>query len=718
MERKRKVTERLVLKKIQLTISLLLGVSSLFGQNKPEIISGYVKNEDTNLPLPYVNVVAQDSGIGTTSDDQGSFQLAIQSTGTYILKLSYIGFEPQTIAVTAPQVYPLTINLRPELIKMSTLVVTGTRTERFLKDVPVTTQVIKNEKLRETGGTDISQVLGQVTGIAVVENQFGTGIELSGFDANHVLVMVDGLKMIGRTNGQLDISQIPIEQIERIEIIKGAASALYGSEAMGGVVNIITAKTGHALGLNAGSILGSYGRIGGNLSVSGSVFGWPSKIHFNRRDYGGNTLNTGSLWENGSEYSKLNFGIQSTGDLTHELSLNFQASQFLETQTADLEVFEDVTSNIRHSSRLELVNTGQLLTLTLGLDYSDYDHTYERIVSSSGFVKSTDQTLEQLARGELRGLAELQEHAVMIGLGSELETTESDRITGGEQTASLTHLFLQDEWSITQRTSSTYGLRWDLHSIYGNYLSPKISFMFKPEMISRIRLSFGQGFRAPTFKELFLDYTVEGIGYRIIGDPELMPERSNNFNIDIERWHTQKYHGRVNLFYNQIENLIDYAFIGLENNLQLWQTANIKEAITNGFEIDLTYFYNKRIEGTLGYAYLNTWDVDNESPINLKAKHKANTSLRVKLGNSASFNLSGQYIGDRYYGEQSVSGDLETEEWIDSYAIWNMHLQSDLTRGLNINAGIKNLTDVYDPIWGPMPGREWYMGLNFNYENK
>ncbi len=705
--------------KTNLFLILFLSLSGLYAQSlSSNRLSGYILNEDTSTPLAYVNIVVIDVGMGTTSDDQGRFFIDGLAPGNYQLRMSYIGFEDQIEEITLPLVAPLELKLKPELIEMSTLVVTGTRTERFLKDVPVTTQVIKNEKLKETGGTDISQVLGHVTGIAVVENQFGTGIELSGFDANHVLVMVDGLKMIGRTNGQLDISQIPIEQIERIEIVKGAASALYGSEAMGGVVNIITARGGSKFGLKAGSVLGSYGRLGANMAISGKILGWQTKVNLNNRIYGGNTLNTGSLWENGSEYDKLNFGLQTSGNPTEKLTVHFQTSRFLETQTTDLSVFEDVTTNTRNSSRLELVGTQERLTLTLGLDYSDYDHLYERIVSSSGFIKSSDRTIEELLRGELQGLLEGEKHALMFGTGAESELTESDRIDGGEQSATLIHLFVQDEWTLSPQTSGTFGLRMDDHSIYGNYLSPKVSFMFKPEMISRIRLSFGQGFRAPTFKELFLDYTVEGIGYRIIGDPELNPERSNNFNLDFERWHTQKYHGRLNFFYNRIENLIDYTFIGVEDNLSLWQTANIKEAITSGAEIDLTYFYSKRIEWTLGYAYLNTWDVDNESPINLKAKHKANTSLRIKLGGSASMNLSGQYIGDRYYGEQSVSGTIDSEEWIDSYMIWNLHFQSDLILGLNMNAGIKNFTDVYDPVWGPMPGREWYVGLNYNYEQK
>jgi len=690
-------------------------VTAVNGQTQTGTISGQIINDNTHQALPYVNISIKSKLIGTTSNAAGYFNLGPVNRGKYTLSLSYIGFEDQAVEVIVPQTQPITLVLKPELIEMSTLVVTGTRTERLLKDVPVTTQVIKGKTLSETGGADVSQALGYVTGVAVVENQFGTGVELSGFDANHVLVMVDGLKMIGRTNGQLDISQIPIEQIKRIEIVKGAASALYGSEAMGGVINIITTEADNNFGVKLGSVIGSYGRLNSTLTLSGGVRGFRSKLNVNSRFYGGNTLNTGSLWENGSQYEKLNLGFQTTGELTSTLKLNLHLNHFQEIQTTDLQVFNDVTRNQRNAGRLELTEMGQLGTWILGLDYSGYDHLYQRLVSSSAYVKTADNTVQQLLRSELRGIVEHRQQTLMMGIGHEQEMIASDRITGRRQQSALTDLFLQDEFSATQRFSGILGLRWDYHTIYGNYLSPKISLMLKPELISRIRLSFGQGFRAPTFKELFLDYTVESIGYRIIGNPALMPERSNNLNLDIERWHTQQYHGRINLFYNRISNLIDYTFQGVEQNLQLWQTANINRAITSGVEIDLNYYCNKQMEWTIGYAYLNTWDVDNQSPINLKAKHKANTSLRINLGPNTNLNLGGQCIGDRFFGEAGLAGDVESTQWIASYTLWNINFQQRFKVGFDLNGGLKNITDVFDPVWGPMPGREWYLGLNYNY---
>ena len=121
--------------------------------------------------------------------------------------------------------------------------------------------------------------------------------------------------------------------------------------------------------------------------------------------------------------------------------------------------------------------------------------------------------------------------------------------------------------------------------------------MYKPESISRVRVSYGRGFKAPTFKEMFLDYQVLQIGYRILGNPDLEPEISNSINLDIERWRTNRYHGRINFFYNEIQNLIDYVRRGFDDitGQHNWQTENIHKARTQGFDIDFTYFLHQKL---------------------------------------------------------------------------------------------------------------------------
>ncbi len=679
-------------------------------------LSGNIYDADTGDPLGSVNLFFEGTDIGTATDDHGNFSLNAVSINSGILNVTMMGYESVTKQIQFPVNGPIKIKLEKTLIEMSSVVITGTRTERYLKDVPVTTQVIKGFKLRESGALDVSHVLGELTGVAIVENQFGTGVELSGFGSDHILVMVDGMEVVGRTNGQLDISQIPTDQIERIEVVKGASSALYGSEAMGGIINIITKKPTDKLGLSINGDAGSYGRFNGNISITGGIGDWRSKFYINSRKYGGNNLNNNSLWENGSKYIRYNTGLRLENPEFLSGILRLDSKLYLENQILNTEnIFEDVTDNLRLTNRLEYEGNRENLQYRTGIEYSYYDHLYEQFVLSSGYKKSSDSTIDGLFKTDMTFQFAKRKHMLNGGFGFEKESIKSNRLVENQKSSNLIYGFGQDEWQVTEKSTLLAGLRFDNHSIYGNYISPKLSIMYKPEPISRIRFSYGQGFKAPTFKELFLDFKILQVGYYVLGNPDLDPETSNSFILDMERWHTNKYHGRVNVFYNEINNLIDYVSVGYDNEgLYVWKSENIHKAITKGFDIDLTYFLTRKIEFAIGYSYLDTWDVDNKSPINLKAKHKGTFKIRTNLPWQIKYNLRGQYVGERYYGDEGLAVGETADKWLDKYILLHTNISFPIWGKLEMQAGINNITDVYDAVWGPMPGREWYIGLGFN----
>ena len=132
--------------------------------------------------------------------------------------------------------------------------------------------------------------------------------------------------------------------------------------------------------------------------------------------------------------------------------------------------------------------------------------------------------------------------------------------------------------------------------------------------------------------------------------------------------------------------------------------------------MDLTWFFTPDIEWSVGYSYLDSWDVDNESPLNLKAKHKANSSFRFQLPFEISMNIRAQYLGERYYGEGGLMVGEPIEEWLDDYLLLHANLRIPVMKYYELNAGVKNITDLYDEVWGPMPGREWYIGIQITNE--
>lgn len=683
-------------------------------------LSGNLSDSDSRKPLEFANVYFEGTDIGTTTNEDGYFSFVEIPFNEGILKVSMMGYETISRSIHFPIEKPIELRLEKTLIEMSTIVITGTRTERYLKDVPVPTQVLKGLKLRESGPMDVSQLLGEMTGVSIVENQFGSGVELSGFGSEHIMILVDGIELIGRVDGQLDISQIPTAQIERIEVVRGASSALYGSEAMGGIINIITKKPQKDFNISASGDAGSYGRYNGNITLTGGLGNWRSKIFTNIRRYGGNKLNNNSLWENGNEYNKYNSGIRFENPKIAGGILRLDSKLFVEIQKVEIEkIFEDVSDNLRLTNRLEYEGNRETIKYKTGIEYSHFKHEYQRLLISSGKGKPSDITIDGLFKADMTFQVDKSNNLLNGGAGYDYETIQSDRINPNNHHSNLLYAFVQDEWQINPKSTFLAGARLDNHSEYGSYYSPKISIMYKPEPISRIRVSYGKGFKAPTFKEMYLDYYVSYINGHISGNPDLKPEISNSVIFDVERWKTSRYHARLNIYYNEIQNLIDYVNIGYnQEGISEWRKVNIYQAVTKGFDIDFTYFLSPKIEFAIGYSYLDAWDVDNKSPIAFKAKHKGNAKLRIQFPRDIYFNIRAQYVGARLYGEGGQADKRTVAGWLDEYYQLHTNLSIPLIKKLELRVGIKNLTDVYDFDWGPMPGREWYIGLGFNQNNE
>ena len=694
---------------------MMLTASFLLGE-KGQIISGIIEDTQTGLSLQDVNILVLGESIGTTTDQSGAFNLSGLIVGEIFLAVSHIGYEPQLVKVEIPASSPINIQLKPNLIQMDAIVTTGTRTERYLSDVPVTTQVIKGDRLRETGAADISQLIEETTGINVEENQFGTGVNLMGFNTEHILIMVDGMKVIGRVNGQLDIAQIPIEQIDRIEIVKGATSALYGSEAMGGVINIFTRNPDKNWLLQSDGSFGAFGRVNQTLNLSRRTQNWQWSLGGSYRHFGGYDLDPKTIYEEGSDYEKTNFDFRVGNQLSKESQLRFESHLLTEEQNLiTSHVFTERSLNQRYSGRIEYLHQNIFnAKLKSFFDFATYDHRYDWIIRKSGNVKEATKTTDNLSLVGFHFEKGLNRHGINGGFEYNHEKIVSNKVSGNHRNSKIISSFFQDEFSVNDQWTILSGIRYDYHSIYGSHTSPKVAIMFKPEMISRIRLSYGQGFRSPSFKELYYTHSNITVGYNVRGNEALRPETSHTIHLDIERWHTRKYHARVNIFYNQIKDMIDFKYDAMIEGIATYSMANLSQAWTRGMELDFTYFIFENTELWLGYAFLDSWDEEQQKNLSMKAKHKGNGGIRYTFKNGVNTNLRFQYMGKRFYWDDTAAGVADGQTWIDNYTIINGHVSFPLPRNIRGYVGIKNLTDTVDPKWGPMPGREWYAGLRID----
>lgn len=696
-------------------LSIYCAVCSIqYGQ----ILSGTVQNGRTGKPLPNVNILIPDEKQGTVTDKNGYYFFTGLRAGEYLIEFSHIGYSMRVEKVNISSNEELDIQLFPALIEMDAMVVTGTLTERYLKDTPVTTQVIKGDKLKNTGAADLSELIQESTGVNVAENQWGTGLELHGFDSENILIMLDGMKMVGRVNGQLDIAQIPIDQIDRIEIVKGATSALYGSEAMGGVINIFTKNPELPFTAQTENTIGSFGRRNHTVSLNQFRGKWDWAMNLGLRYFGGYDLDESTIWQEGSESAKRNIQFKiNTTDLG-PFNLRFDLHHFVEDQSLiSSSVFKDKIHNDRSSIRSQIIYEKDHWEIGGSVMRSDYSHIFDRLVLKSGFLKKESLTKDELTSINIKIQREGSNHKLMSGVGFDYEGIDSDRVIEKRRVSDLKNLFIQDEIKLSQKWIFLGGLRLDQHSIYGQQVSPKISLMYKPEMISRIRLAYGEGFRAPSFKELFFDYSNISVGYHIVGNLDLKPETSQNLSLDIERWNTGKYHARINFFWNEISGLIDYNYLGLIDGQSTYQNVNLSSVRTRGIELDYTYFVLKDFHTWIGYSLLDTWDKENERLLPLKARHKVVAGLRYGFDSGIKFNLRLQHMSEKINWESDLAGNT-VKMIIEPNTILHSNVSFPLPWGLQGFGGVKNLTNQVDKVWGPMPGREWYGGIRFGFNKE
>ena len=251
-----------------LIILLSLAFSICYAGNGT--LSGYVYDKNTNRPLPFASVVIKGTTIGTATDLEGRFTLGNIKPGQYIVTASYSGYSSHDIEVQINGKEELVFRLEETSYDINVVVVTGTRTEKTLKNVPVLTNVVSKRQIESSGAANISDAL-SLSLPNIRFNSFSAGgrmsMQMAGLEAKYTVFLIDGEKIAGETNGNIDYNRIRTADIERIEIVKGASGLLYGSNAIGGVVNIITSKPRQAVEATVGSQYSKYNQLNTEASV-------------------------------------------------------------------------------------------------------------------------------------------------------------------------------------------------------------------------------------------------------------------------------------------------------------------------------------------------------------------------------------------------------------------------------------------------------------------
>lgn len=658
------------------------------------------------------------------------------------------------------------------VVELPPLVVTATRSARELERVPVPTTLITEEAMRSRGALRLSDVLAEETGLMLFEDH-GTGIQVQGFDPAYTLILIDGDPVIGRTAGTLDLDRLSIADVARVEVVRGPSSSLYGSEALAGVINLITRAPEAGPRATVSTRYETHGTV--DVSAEGSVrrdrLG--ARLTVDRYSSAGYDLTPATPGHTAPGFTDYTVSGRTDVDLSDRTQLRLDARLATQRQQND-GLFLDGADEVPVDDRAERTDWsitprirhrfGRGVTATAKLYAARYQTRTELVGTAGGDVFSRSRFDQGYGKAEVQLDATLgTAHLLTAGGGYVRESVEADRIAGARRRMTSGFAFLQHEYLPAGWLDVITSARIDVHSAYGTHLSPKVALLVQPAGRVRLRASVGSGFKAPTFQQLYMDFTNATVGYSVYGsvgarealqrlaaagqvvrflqDVEALasiePESSMAFNVGGE-WEVRNgLELHLNLFHNEVQDLIETAPVAVKANGQSAYTYfNLNRIYTRGAEAEVTVRPWQALSASVGYQYLLAKDRDVLDAIDagtlyrrvdgrdrrvtradyggLMNRSRHAWMLRLaynRPGFTAS--LRGQYRSRYGFGDANGNLILDTDgEYVPGYWLWHATLTKDLGARFSVQAGARNLLGETNHEMVPsLSGRLLFAGL-------
>jgi len=673
------------------------GSSIAKGQNS---IDGIVANKITGEALWNVNVSVQGTKLGAASDPNGYFVINKVSVGIYTLKFSSIGYEElefKDVKIEIGKTVTLNVSLHPTILETQEIVVTGTRSIHSLKNVPVETSLLSARELEGIGLQTLTDAVRWIPGVNIsggapngAARRFTAMIH--GLPSQYSMILVDGKRAKSEhIHTGTNLNLVPIGMIERIEVVKGPASALYGSEAFGGVINIITkllpeksvygAEISYGeyntqnININHGSTIGKMGYyINGNLMRTDGVPD-ANAIKF---DYNQTNL-LGKLSYNVSKNNLLKFNAR------------YYGNKYLREST--LPKIYDRWFNMSGQWESRLSDKS---SITTGLSYSHFKGEYR---NDDNCTIMADVVYE----GELN-------NNNVITTGVEIRNEQFSRIATPQKETTIVSGFIKDEVRLTAPLTYITALRIDNHPNIGTEFTPKFGALYRLTMDTDIRASIGKGFRAPSLQDLYEKEFDHRTYYRN-GNPNLKPEYLMSYNLGIEHRFNDIVVMRISGFSNDFKDMIMALDTGDSlTGKPIFRRENIKEASAQGVETEIRLKVGG-LSMMLSYTHSDTQDDNGDplaySPENMTVLRLYHYAQRFSLSTM----LSVEDARNRYYKTSGGQGKLK------DYTLVNLSVNKKLVGNLMIFFRVENLFDQEFEIYEDGKslagyGRSYLAGLN------
>jgi len=636
--------------------------------------------------------------------------------------------------------------------KLDEVIVTATRTVRQLSSLPLPAQIVTKKDIKNSNSLRLSDILNEQTGLIIVQDH-GQGIQMQGLASDYTLLLIDGVPLVGRTAGTLDLSRITVGNIKQIEIVKGASSSLYGSEALAGVINIITdnPKTGFRgdVDLRTGtfnttntSVTTNYKK--GKMGVSAFV---------NRYSNDGYDLDKSDVLKTVDPYHNYTFNAKVNYDFSESTSLYISGRYYTENQKnvpTELLVGESNTNEWNSHIKLDHKYNEK---------WKGYLDLYATRFKTDGYLNNLDNSRfsesdynQLLVRPELRiAYNANKRHSFIGGIGWTHETLDRTYFSNKPE-FNAPYIYAQYDSDLTEKLNLIVGARFDKHSEYASQFSPKAALRYAFNDKIAVKGSVGYGYKAPVFRQLYLDFTNPTAGYSVIGYnrvitrlPELdaagqilnilapisefngalKPENSLSFNVGLQLQPVSTVKVEVNVFRNNIKDLIDTQVIARKTNGQnVFSYKNISSVYTQGLELNTTWIPINQLKISGGYQLLYAKDKDAEkafekgevftrNPETLKtfelgkedyfglfnrSRHMANVKVFYEIPKwKLNTNIRATYRSDYGLRDTNSNSYLDVfDEFVEGYTIVDFAVNKTFYKNYQIGFGADNLLDFKD----------------------
>ena len=669
-------------------------------------IKGQVSSE--NESIPFANVYLENPVKGTTSDENGKFKIDNVSPGTYHIVVSFTGFNTikKEIKITDKNIN-VNFNLQSGE-SLNEITITGTLKAVNRLESPVPVEIYSATFLKKNPTPSIFEALQQVNGVRpqINCNVCNTGdIHINGLEGPYTLVLIDGMPIVSGLSTVYGLSGIPNSLIEQVELVKGPASSLYGSEAVGGLINVITKLPENAPLFFADTFATGWGEVNVdagfkakfgekvNLLFGANYFNYSNPIDHNNDNFTDLTLQDRiSIFQKWSFQRENNKQFSIAGRYFYEDRWGGEMHWNPKYRGGDEVYGESV-----YTSRYELLGNYQLPIderVNFQFSYSDHDQ-------NSAYGDTYYLAQQRIAFGQFVWDKTLENHDVLIGTAlrynyyddNTTATIHADEVT-------IPSLFVQNEISLGSKQKLLLGLRYDFDARHGNILTPRVAYRFKPTDSDIIRLNAGTGFRVVN---LFTEEHAAITGARdVIIVEELNPEKSYNVTLNyLKKLYTKsgmQFTFDTSAWYTYFTNAIipDYD----TNPNQIIYSNLDGYSVSKGISFSVDATFSTGIRASIGATLQDVSQTTNSENIKqmLTEQYSAVWSLSYKnYPTKITVDYTGNLVGPM---RLPLLGDLDPrKEYSPVWSIQNIQFTYDGFKNIDVYGGLKNLLD-----WTPNKG--------------